>query len=107
MIQPINPRLSPVRQTLEARLLSKIQNPAIASKSDVDRYFDDPVASIPEDTALKDPNWLFNWWRLRKDEYLCIAAAARDYLAIPALEVLCERLFSARRDMIGIWRFSL
>jgi hAT family C-terminal dimerisation region len=36
-----------------------------------------------------------------------MAATARDYLAIPALEVLCERLFSARRDMISLRRYSL
>jgi hypothetical protein len=36
-----------------------------------------------------------------------MAAAARDYLAIPASEVLVERLFSAGRDMIGLRRFSL
>ena len=106
-VQPIITQLLPVRQTLEARLLSKIQNPVIASKSDINRYFDDPLAQIPEDIALKDPNWLFNWWKLRKDEYPCMAAAARDYLAIPASEVACERLFSAGRDMIGVRRFSL
>ena len=97
----------PTRQTLEARLLSKIQNPTVAFRSDINRYFDDLLAQITEDIALKDPNWLFNWWKLRKDEYPCMAAAARDYLAIPASEVSCERLFSAGRDMIGLRRFSL
>ena len=50
---------------------------------------------------------MFNWWNLRKDEYPCMAAAARDYLAIPASEVSCERLFSGGRDMVGLRRFSL
>jgi hypothetical protein len=36
-----------------------------------------------------------------------MAAAARDYLAIPASEVSCERVFSTGRDMIGLRRFSL
>ena len=36
-----------------------------------------------------------------------MAAAARDYLAIPASEVSCERVFSAGRDVIGLRRFSL
>jgi hypothetical protein len=102
----LQPTIGPIRQTLEARLLSKIHNPVVASKSDIDRYFDDPLAQIIED-ILKDPNWLFNWWKLRKDEYPCMAAAARDYLAIPALEVSCERLFSSGRDLIGLRRFSL
>jgi len=106
-VQPTHSQQSPIRQTLEARLLSKIQNPTITSKSDINRYFDDPLAQIAEDIAIKDSNWLFNWWKLRTDEYPCMAAAARDYLAIPASEVSCERLFSAGRDMIGLRRFSL
>ncbi len=36
-----------------------------------------------------------------------MAAAARDYLAIPASKVLVERLFSAGRDIINLRRFSL
>jgi hAT family C-terminal dimerisation region len=106
-IESIVPPRSPKRQTLEARLLSKIQSPSISSsKSDINRYFDDPIAQIDDSVAL-EPNWLFNWWKLRKSEYPCMAAAARDYLAIPASEVACERLFSAGRDMIGLRRFSL
>ena len=96
----------PLRQTLEARLLSKIKQPSNSNCSDIDRYFNDSLAQIPEDIA-KDPNWLFNWWKIHKDEYPRIAAAARDYLAIPALEVACERLFSAGRDVIGLRRYSL
>lgn len=96
----------PLCQTLEARLLSKIRQPLSSSKSDIDRYFDDPVAQIAEDTT-KDPNWLFNWWKNHKDEYPRMAAAACDYLAIPASEVSCERVFSTGRDMIGLRRFSL
>src|SRR6516162_410984 len=45
------------RQTLEARLLSKIQ-PSTSLTSDIDRYFNDPLAQIPEANA-KNPNWLF------------------------------------------------
>ena len=48
-----------MRQTLEARLLSKIQQPLSTFKSDIDRYFDDLVAQIADDTT-RDPNWLFN-----------------------------------------------
>jgi hAT family C-terminal dimerisation region len=36
-----------------------------------------------------------------------MAAAARDYLAIPASEVAVERLFSTARDVLGIRRHSL
>jgi hypothetical protein len=34
-----------------------------------------------------------------------MAAAARDYLAIPASEVAVERVFSTARDVLGIRRF--
>ena len=74
--------------------------------SDIDRYFNDPLAQIPEANA-KNPNWLFDWWNVYKDEYPQMAAAARDYLAIPASEVSVERLFSAGRDIISLRRFSL
>jgi hypothetical protein len=36
-----------------------------------------------------------------------MAAAARDYLAIPAAEVSVERLFSAGRDILGVRRYSM
>ena len=95
----------PLRQKLEAKLLAKIQRSTLL-ESDIDRYFNDPLAQIPEDVA-DDPNWLFDWWRRHKDEYPRMAAATQDYLAIPASEVSCERLFSAGRDIIGLRRFSL
>ena len=36
-----------------------------------------------------------------------MAAAARDYLAIPASEVAVERLFSNGRDLLGVRRGSM
>lgn len=36
-----------------------------------------------------------------------MAAAARDYLAIPASEVSVERLFNAGRDVLRVRRFSM
>ena len=96
---------APSRQTLEARLLAKIQR-STSLESDIDRYFDHPVAQIGEG-VIDDPNWLFDWWKAHKNEYPRMAVAARDYLAIPASEVSCERLFSAGRDMIGLRRHSL
>jgi hAT family protein len=103
---PSSGSIVPLRQTLEARLLAKIQH-STSLTSDIDRYFNDPLAQISEDASTNDPNWLFNWWNGHKDEYPRMSAAARDYLAIPASEVSCERLFSAGRDMIGLRRFSL
>lgn len=36
-----------------------------------------------------------------------MSRGARDYLAIPASEVDCERLFSGGRDLLGIRRFLI
>ena len=36
-----------------------------------------------------------------------MAAAARDYLAIPSSEVDIERLFNVGRDILGIRRFAM
>lgn len=36
-----------------------------------------------------------------------MAAAARDYLAIPASKVSVERLFNKGRDVLGVRRFSM
>jgi hypothetical protein len=36
-----------------------------------------------------------------------MAAAARDFLAIPASEVAVESLFSKERDLLGIRRHSM
>jgi len=36
-----------------------------------------------------------------------MAAAARDYLPIPASEVAVERLFNMGRDVLGIRRHSM
>jgi len=48
-----------------------------------------------------------NWWKANKSKYPYIAQVARDYLAILALEVNIKRLFSLRRDILGIRRFSM
>jgi hypothetical protein len=37
-------------------------------------------------------------WKMDKGEYPRMAAAARDYLAIPASEVAVERVFSTARE---------
>jgi hypothetical protein len=38
-------------------------------------------------------------------EYPRLAAAARDYLAIPASAISLERLFDRGRDLLGVRRF--
>ncbi|GCB25879.1 zinc finger BED domain-containing protein DAYSLEEPER [Aspergillus awamori] len=80
------------RQSLEARVLQKLQ-PQVIQRSEIDRYFEEGVVTVDE-SITGNENWLFSWWNMHKDEYPRMAAAARDYLAIPAAEVAVERLFS-------------
>lgn len=93
---------------VESRLLKRLQPRNQPLVSDIDRYFDSPRVNIND---MKDPNWLCNWlcnwWRINKDDYPRMAAAARDYLAIPASEVPVERLFNAGRDILGVRRHSI
>jgi hypothetical protein len=93
------------RQSLEARVLQKLQ-PQVIQRSDIDRYFQEGIVSIDE-SVTKNEDWLFSWWNTHKGEYPRMAAAARDYLAIPAAEVAVERLFSHGRDLLGLRRHSL
>jgi hypothetical protein len=51
-------------------------------------------------TNTSKPQWLYNWWGLHRDEFPQMAAATRDYLAIPASEMAVERLFNIRRRSI-------
>lgn len=92
-------------KSIEARVLQRLQ-PKKRYLSDIDRYFEDDVIMIDE-SATKDKNWLLSWWRAHGDEYPRLAAAARDYLAIPASAVSVERLFNKGRDLLGVRRNAL
>jgi hypothetical protein len=85
-------------------LLKRLQPEPQPQMSDIDRYFSLP--HVNEDNT-EDTNWLYNWWRVNRADYPRMAAAARDYLAIPASEVSVERQFSKGRDVIGIRRHSM
>ena len=89
---------------MESRLLKRLQPRNQPLISDIDLYFNSPWVQMID---MKDSNWLCNWWRTNKAEYPRMAAAARDYLAIPASEVAVERLFNAGRDILGIRRHSI
>ena len=78
--------------------------PSLPVMSDIDRYFDTPRVRL---INTSDPQRLCNWWRLHREEFPQMAAAARDYLAIPASEVAVERLFNVGRDILGIRRHSI
>ena len=75
--------------------------------SDIDRYFDsDVIEEIPEG-ADTDEDWLLNWWCHHTAEYPCMAAAARDFLAIPASKVAVERLFSGGREVLEVGKQTI
>lgn len=93
------------RPSLQNRVLKKLR-PQTTSRSDIDFYLDEDIVDIPE-SVTREGNWLCSWWRKHADEYPRMAAAARDYLAIPAAEVAVERLFSHGRDILGVRRYSL
>ena len=73
------------------------------SKSDFDRYLEDPV--ITEYEPCED--WCLQWWKANQFQYKQVAVAVRDLLAIPAAEVDVERLFSEGRDQLGIRRMAM
>jgi hypothetical protein len=92
------------RSNVESRMLQQLQPQSLPIGSDINQYFDTPRLSV---INTSDPQWLCNWWRLHRDEFPQMAAAARDYLAIPASEVAVERLFNVGRDLLGIRRLSM
>lgn len=92
------------RSNVESRMPQRLQPKTPPHLSDIDQYFESPRVSVLDTT---DPNWLCNWWRVHKDELPQMAAAARDFLPIPASEVAVERLFNKGRDLPGIRRHSM
>jgi hypothetical protein len=90
---------------LESRMLQRLQ-PRRKSQSDIDIYFDSESVPIAQnENKVKD--WLWCRWNTHKGEYPQMAAAARDYLAIPASEVAVERLFNKGRDLLAVRRHSM
>jgi hypothetical protein len=99
---------SPDRRTefndVESRMLQRLQPLIQPLRSDIDNYFDSPRVGVND---TKDQNWLCKWWRAHKDEFPRMAAAARDYLAVPASEVSVERMFNVGRDILAVRRHSM
>ena len=56
-------------------------------------------------------DWIYIWWKNHSDEYPRMAAAARDYLAISAVEIDVERLFNMDGIFLksgdGVWAVKL
>ncbi|EED15823.1 hypothetical protein TSTA_009450 [Talaromyces stipitatus ATCC 10500] len=93
-------------KTIVSEMISKIKAKSQKSAekpSDIARYLNSDVVEFDE----KKRDWIYTWWRGHIDEYPRMAAAARDYLAVPAAEVNIERLFNTGRDLLGLRRWSL
>ena len=76
----------------------------VALVSDIDRYLDTLVVNWD---GKDDSEWILQWWKVNTLEFPIMSRIARDYLAIPLLEIDVERLFSLGRDLIGIQRHCL
>jgi hAT family C-terminal dimerisation region len=96
----------PGPSTIGSRLFQRLHAQRQPQVSDIDKYFDSP-SEYTSITDNNDPMWLCKWWHRHRFDYPQMAAAARDYLAIPASEVAVERLFNRGRDVLGIRRQSM
>lgn len=96
-------------QTLEYQFLAPFldQQADDDVDNDIDTYLDSPCVKWRGSRTEDQTQWILDWWNANKSQYGCMARVARDFLAIPASEVDCERLFSAGRDLLGIRRYSM
>jgi hypothetical protein len=90
-------------KSLESRLLERIRGQS-KQVSDIDRYFDNGIINV---SNVSKNNWLFEWWNAHRGEYPQMYCAARDFLPLPASEVVYDCLFSAGRNMLGLRRHQL
>jgi hypothetical protein len=67
--------------------------------SEVKAYLNAPPAALNADVLA--------WWKASAAMYPCLAAMARDYLAIPATSAPVERVFSGGTDLVRPKRGSL
>ena len=64
-----------------------LKNQCVAKPDELKQYLDAPPAESETD--------VLQWWKAHAAVYPCLAAMARDYLAIPATSAPVERVFSA------------
>ena len=93
----------PIFKSIGSWFLEKIQANS-RQVSDIDQYLDSPLINV---SNVSKDNWLFEWWNTHQGEYPQMACAAWDFLPLLASEVVCERLFSTGRDMLGLRRHRL
>ena len=74
---------------------------------DIDTYLDSPRVRYNGKKTDDQTQWILSWWNANKSQYNCMALAAREFLAIPASEVDCERLFSTARDLLAVRRYAM
>jgi hypothetical protein len=75
---------------------------------DIDKYRDLDLVNWDENnTSNYRLNWVLDWWKANAFQYLLMAEAARDLLAVPGSEVDVKRLFCGGRDCLGIRRYAL
>lgn len=89
-------------KSIQARVLQRLQCKK-QHLSEINRYFEDDVV-MADAPLTKEKNWLRSRWRTHVSEYPRLAAAARDYLSIPASAVSVERLFNSGRELLGVRR---
>jgi len=113
LLNPFEPELPLIdnneqNRNLEYKFLEDFESPMSSTDaSDIDTYFDTPSISFKLKKGDDQTQWTMSWWEAHKQEFPAMAAAARDYLAIPASEVDIERLFNVGRDVLGIRHFSM
>ena len=89
-------------------LLQRAHKTTASVLCDIDRYLNSEAIDWDEnDEANYHPDWVLNWWKANEFLYPLMAKVACDILAVPASEVDVERLFSGRRDLLGIRRYAL
>jgi hypothetical protein len=69
------------------------------AKDELEEYLAAPPAKSKTD--------VLQWWKANATMYPCLAAMARDYLAIPATSAPVERVFSGGTDLVQPKRGSL
>ena len=72
------------------------------SKSDLQRYLDDPVENISMDKFD-----ILGWWKMNELKYLVVAKMAKDILTIPITLVSSESAFSTGGRVVDDYRSSL
>jgi hypothetical protein len=96
-------------QSLEYQFVAPFldQSSADTVENDIDTYLDTPCIKYFGPKTIDQSQWVLDWWNANKSQYTCMACVAREFLAIPASEVDCERLFNEGRDLLGIRRYSM